>query len=121
MTKITNIISRQVYDSRGNPTIETEVHLDNGLESSAIVPSGASTGTYEAFELRDIENKKYLGKSVLKASEIVNKEISKALRGFNIEDQKKIDNTLINLDGTQQKKRLGASANLFKYSIDIIK
>ena len=112
MPKITNIVSRQVFDSRGNPTVETEVHLDNEKNASAIVPSGASTGTYEAFELRDVENKKYLGKSVLKAIEKVNTEISKALIGINIEDQTKIDKTLIELDGTDQKKRLGANAIL---------
>ena len=112
MPKITSIISRQVFDSRGNPTVETEVHLDNGKRASAIVPSGASTGTYEAFELRDIENKNYLGKSVLKATEKINTEISKALIGINIEDQKKIDKTMIELDGTQQKKRLGANSIL---------
>ncbi len=112
MPKITSIISRQVFDSRGNPTVESEVHLDNGKRASAIVPSGASTGTYEAFELRDIENKNYLGKSVLKATEKINTEISKALIGINIEDQKKIDKTMIELDGTQQKKRLGANSIL---------
>tara|TARA_Y100001970_G_C14225383_1_gene855317 strand:- start:1404 stop:2657 length:1254 start_codon:yes stop_codon:yes gene_type:complete len=112
MPKITKIVSRQVFDSRGNPTIESEVHLDNDKNASAIVPSGASTGTYEAFELRDIENKKYLGKSVLKATEKVNTEISKQLKGINIEDQRKIDKTLIDLDGTEQKKRLGANAIL---------
>jgi len=112
MPKITNIVSRQVFDSRGNPTVEAEVHLDNEKNASAIVPSGASTGTYEAFELRDVENKKYLGKSVLKAIEKVNTEISKALIGINIEDQTKIDKTLIELDGTDQKKRLGANAIL---------
>jgi len=112
MTKINNIISRQVFDSRGNPTIETEVHLDNEKNASAIVPSGASTGTHEAFELRDVENKNYLGKSVLKAIEKVNTEISKALKGQNIEDQKKIDQILIDLDGTIQKKRLGSNAIL---------
>ena len=77
MSKITNIKARQVFDSRGIPTIESEVHLKNGCKASAIVPSGASTGTHEAFELRDIENKKYLGKSVLKAIEKVNGEIAK--------------------------------------------
>ena len=82
MSKITNIKARQVFDSRGNPTIESEVHLNDGSKASAIVPSGASTGSHEAFELRDIENKKYLGKSVLKAIEKVNGEISKALTGF---------------------------------------
>jgi len=112
MSKITKIKGRQVFDSRGNPTIESEIHLDDGCKASAIVPSGASTGSHEAFELRDVENKKYLGKSVLKAIEKVNGEISKALIGFSAEDQKKIDKTLIELDGTKQKKRLGANAIL---------
>ena len=112
MSKITKIKGRQVFDSRGNPTVETEVHLDDGSKASAIVPSGASTGTYEAFELRDLGNKKYLGKSVFQAIEKVNGEISKALTGLPGEDQKKIDNTLIELDGTKQKKRLGANAIL---------
>ena len=112
MPKITNIKARQVFDSRGLPTIESEIYLEDGNKASAIVPSGASTGTYEAFELRDIENKKYLGKSVIKAIEKVNGEISKALTGLNVEDQKKIDETLIKLDGTKQKKRLGANAIL---------
>ena len=112
MAKITNIKARQVFDSRGNPTIESEVSLDDANRASAIVPSGASTGSHEAFELRDIENKKYLGKSVSKAIEKVNIEISKALMGFSIENQKKIDQTLIELDGTKQKKILGANAIL---------
>ena len=112
MPKITNIRAQQVFDSRGIPTIESQVCLDDGSRDSAIVPSGASTGSYESFELRDFENKKYLGKSVSKAIEKVNKEISKALIGFDIEDQKKIDKTLIELDGTKQKKRLGANAIL---------
>jgi len=112
MSKITNIKGRQVFDSRGNPTVEAEVHLDDGSHASAIVPSGVSTGTYEAFELRDLENKDYLGKSVFKALEKVNGEISKALIGFSSEDQKRIDKTLIELDSTKQKKRLGANATL---------
>ena len=112
MSKITNIKGRQVFDSRGNPTVEAEVHLDDGSYASAIVPSGVSTGTYEAFELRDLENKDYLGKSVFKALEKVNGEISKALIGFSSEDQKKIDETLIELDNTKQKKRLGANSTL---------
>ena len=90
MSKIDKIKSHQVFDSRGLPTIETEIYLFNGIKGSAIVPSGASTGTYEAFELRDIENKKYLGKSVLKAVEKINNEISKTLKGFSIHDQEKI-------------------------------
>ena len=112
MPKISKIKARQVFDSRGIPTIESEIHLDDGNKASTIVPSGASTGTHEAFELRDVENKNYLGKSVLKAIEKVNGEISKALIGFVVDDQKKIDKTLIELDGTKQKKRLGANAIL---------
>ena len=112
MPKITNIKARQVFDSRGIPTIESEIYSDDGSKGSAIVPSGASTGTHEAFELRDIENKKYLGKSVLMAMEKVNGEISKALIGLYVADQKKIDKILIDLDGTEQKKRLGANAIL---------
>ncbi len=112
MPKITNIKSRQVFDSRGIPTIESEVFLDDGNVASAIVPSGASTGTHEAFELRDIDNKKYLGKSVLQAIEKVNGEIAKALFGQSPEEQNNIDQILIDLDGTEQKKRLGANAIL---------
>ena len=112
MSKITKIKGRQVFDSRGNPTIEAEVHLDDGSHASAIVPSGVSTGKHEAFELRDLENKDYLGKSVFKALEKVNGEIAKALIGFSSEDQKKIDETLIELDNTKQKKRLGANSTL---------
>ena len=112
MSEITRIIARQVFDSRGNPTIESEIHLRDGCKASAIVPSGASIGTHESFELRDTENKKFLGKSVLKAIEKVNGEISKALIGFSVKDQEKIDKTLIELDGTKQKKRLGANSIL---------
>ena len=112
MAIITKIKALQVFDSRGNPTIETEVYLNDGSKSSAIIPSGASTGTHEAFELRDLENKNYLGKSVLKAIEKVNGEISKALIGLPAEDQRKIDNILIELDGTKQKKKLGANSIL---------
>ena len=104
MTKINKIQARQVFDSRGDPTIESEVCLDDGNKASAIVPSGISKGTHEAFELRDSEDKKYLGKSVFKAIEKVNGEISKALIGLPAENQKYIDNTLIELDGTKQKK-----------------
>ena len=112
MSKISNIKGRQVFDSRGNPTVEAEVHLDDGSYASAIVPSGASTGTHEAFELRDLENKEYLGKSVFIALEKVNGEIFKALVGFPSEDQKRIDKTLIELDSTKQKQKLGANAIL---------
>ena len=112
MTKIKKIKGRQVFDSRGNPTVEAEVFLKDGNFASAIVPSGASTGTYEAFELRDKNNKNYLGKSVLKAVENINGPIKKALNNIDINDQKKIDKTLLDLDGTEQKKKLGANAIL---------
>jgi len=112
MAKIKKIKGRQVFDSRGNPTVEAEVFLKDGHSASAIVPSGASTGTYEAFELRDKNNKNYLGKSVLKAVENINGPIKKALNNIDINDQKKIDKTLIDLDDTEQKKKLGANAIL---------
>ena len=112
MAKIKKIKGRQVFDSRGNPTVEAEVFLKDGHFASAIVPSGASTGTYEAFELRDKNNKNYLGKSVLKAVENINGPIKKALINIDINDQKKIDKTLIDLDNTEQKKKLGANAIL---------
>ena len=111
MSKILKIRARQVFDSRGNPTIEAEVFSKN-LSASAICPSGASTGTYEAFEKRDKNNKRYLGKSVLSAVNLVNTKISKKLRGTNIHDQTRIDTTLIILDGTRQKTNLGANAIL---------
>jgi enolase len=111
MSKILKIRARQVFDSRGNPTIEAEVYSKN-LSSSAICPSGASTGTYEAFEKRDKNNKKYLGKSVLTAVNLINTKISKKLKGFNIHDQERIDTILINLDGSRQKTKLGANAIL---------
>ena len=111
MSKILKIRARQVFDSRGNPTIEAEVHSGN-LSAYAICPSGASTGTYEAYEKRDKKNKNYLGKSVLSAVKLVNTKISKKLRGLNIHDQVRIDTTLINLDGTRQKTNLGANSTL---------
>ena len=111
MSKILKIRARQVFDSRGNPTVEAEVYSKN-LSASAICPSGASTGTYEAFEKRDKNNQKYLGRSVLSAINLVNTKISKKLCGTNIHDQMRIDTTLINLDGTRQKTNLGANAML---------
>ena len=102
MSKILKIRARQVFDSRGNPTIEAEVYSKD-QSASAICPSGASTGTYEAFEKRDRNNKKYLGKSVLNAINLVNTKISNKLKGSNIHDQTRIDTILINLDGTRQK------------------
>jgi len=111
MSKILKVKARQVFDSRGNPTIEAEVFTKN-YSASAICPSGASTGTYEAFEKRDKKNKRYLGKSVLSAINLINSLISKKLKGNNIHNQEKIDALMINLDGTRQKTRLGANAIL---------
>ena len=112
MAKIKSIKGRQVFDSRGNPTVEAEVFSDRGHCALAIVPSGASTGTHEAFELRDKENKNYFGKSVFKAVENINTSIAKSLKNIDVSDQKKIDKILIDLDGTEQKKKLGANAIL---------
>ena len=111
MNKITKVHSRQVFDSRGNPTIEAEVFSKN-ISATAICPSGASTGTYEAYEKRDISNKKYLGKSVFSAIKLVNSKISKKLKNTNLHDQEFIDSLLIKLDGTKQKSNLGANAIL---------
>jgi len=111
MSKILKIRARQVFDSRGNPTIEAEAHSGN-LSAYAICPSGASTGTYEAYEKRDEKNKIYLGKSVLSAVNLVNTKISKKLKGIYVHDQVRIDTTLINLDGTRQKTNLGANSIL---------
>ena len=111
MNKITKVHSRQVFDSRGNPTIEAEVFSKN-ISATAICPSGASTGTYEAYEKRDISNKKYLGKSVFSAIKLVNSKISKKLKNTNLHDQELIDSLLIKLDGTKQKSNLGANAIL---------
>ena len=111
MNKITKVHSRQVFDSRGNPTIEAEVFSKN-ISATAICPSGASTGTYEAYEKRDVSNKKYLGKSVFSAIKLVNSKISKKLKNTNLHDQELIDSLLIKLDGTKQKSNLGANAIL---------
>ena len=112
MATIKKIKGRQVFDSRGNPTVEAEVFSENGFSALAIVPSGASTGSHEAFELRDKDNKKYLGKSVFKAVENINGPIAKALNNTDSSEQKKIDKILIELDGTEKKKKLGANAIL---------
>ena len=111
MSKITKVIARQVFDSRGNPTIEAEVFANN-MKARAISPSGASTGTHEAYEKRDKSNKRYLGKSVFKAVKLINTIISKKLKNQNIHNQEKIDYILIKLDGTKQKKKFGANALL---------
>ncbi len=111
MSKISKVKARQVFDSRGNPTIEAEVY--SGYQSaSAICPSGASTGTHEAFEKRDKFNKKYLGKSVFNAVSLINKVISKKIKNQNVHNQARIDSILINLDGTKQKTKLGANSIL---------
>ncbi len=111
MSKILKVKARQVYDSRGNPTIEAEVYTKSN-SASAICPSGASTGTYEAFEKRDIKNKRYLGKSVLSAVNLINTKISNKLKGNSIHNQERIDTLMINLDGTKHKSKLGANAIL---------
>ena len=111
-TNIKNIKAREILDSRGNPTVEVDVFLDNGVFGRAAVPSGASTGEYEAAELRDNDKSRYSGKGVLNAVNNVNNEINKTLIGTDVNDQTKIDNILINLDGTQNKSRLGANAIL---------
>ena len=112
MTEIIDIHARQILDSRGNPTVEVDVTLEDGSMGRAAVPSGASTGAHEAVELRDGDKKIYLGKGVLKAVEAVNGEISDALIGLEAEDQIAIDDAMIALDGTPNKARLGANAIL---------
>ena len=102
-TSIKNIIAREILDSRGNPTVEVDVFLENGNYGRAAVPSGASTGEHEAVELRDNESNRYNGKGVLKAVANVNEKISKALIGANINAQLSIDKTMIDLDGTKNK------------------
>ena len=110
--EIVDVSAREILDSRGNPTVEVEVTLDDGTVGRAAVPSGASTGIYEACELRDGDKSRYLGKGVLKAVENVNVEIAEALQGMNVLDQTSIDKLLIELDGTPNKTRLGANAIL---------
>ena len=112
MAKITKIIGRQVFDSRGNPTVEAEVFLSDKSKGSAIVPSGASTGAFEAYELRDGNKNYFLGKSVLKAVNNINTVINKYLKNIQASNQKKIDKILLDLDGTENKKKLGANALL---------
>ena len=112
MTAITDIFAREILDSRGNPTVEVDVMLENGAFGRAAVPSGASTGAHEAVELRDGDKARYGGKGVLKACDAVNGELFDALSGMDAEDQFLIDNTMIELDGTKNKGRLGANAIL---------
>jgi len=112
VSAIVDVRGREILDSRGNPTVETEVILETGARGRAAVPSGASTGEHEAVELRDKDPKRFLGKGVLKAVENVNGEIKEAVRGFEAREQLDIDRTLIELDGTPNKGRLGANAIL---------
>ena len=112
MTAIVDILAREILDSRGNPTVEVDVLLEDGSVGRAAVPSGASTGAHEAVERRDGNENRYVGKGVLEAVEAVNDEIYDALRGFEAEDQRRIDQALIDLDGTDNKGRLGANAIL---------
>ena len=110
--KISSIHARQILDSRGNPTVEADVVLDDGTLGRAAVPSGASTGTHEALELRDGDNARYQGKSVEQAVENVNGPIAKALHGKDVTDQSSLDKTMLELDGTDNKASLGANAIL---------
>src|ERR1700749_4456974 len=110
MTAILDIIGREILDSRGNPTVEVDVLLEDGAFGRAAVPSGASTGSLEALELRDGDKKRFRGKGVLKAVGNVNGELSDALTGMDAREQRKIDHAMLTLDGTENKLRLGANA-----------
>ncbi len=112
MTAITNISAREILDSRGNPTVEVDVLLEDGSFGRAAVPSGASTGAHEAVELRDGDKSRFLGKGVLKAVEAAQTEILDAIGGMDAEDQVAVDEAMIELDGTANKSRLGANAIL---------
>src|SRR4030095_2750779 len=110
VSEIVSVHARQILDSRGNPTLETDVRLASGASGRAAVPSGASTGEHEAVELRDGDPAAYLGKGVLKAVTNVNREIAQAVVGLDADDQRELDEALIALDGTPTKSRLGANA-----------
>src|SRR3989442_3518798 len=112
MSSIVDVVAREILDSRGNPTVEADVLIESGVMGRAAVPSGASTGKREALELRDKDNGRYGGKGVLKAVEHINTEISEAIMGLDAQEQSFIDKTLIELDGTDNKSRLGANAIL---------
>jgi enolase len=112
MSSIVDVVAREILDSRGNPTVEADVLLESGVMGRAAVPSGASTGTREAIELRDGDASRYLGKGVMQAVENVNTEISEAIIGLDAQEQAFIDQTMIELDGTENKSRLGANAIL---------
>jgi enolase len=112
MTAIVAILGREILDSRGNPTVEVDVLLEDGSFGRAAVPSGASTGAHEAVELRDGDKRRYLGKGVLKAVAAVNGEIAETLVGYDAEDQRDLDLAMLALDGSANKGRLGANAIL---------
>ena len=109
---IEDIRALEVLDSRGNPTVQVEVITEGGFYGRAIVPSGASTGSFEAIELRDEEMDRYLGKGVKKAVNNVNEKIAKKIRGMNVYNQREIDQLLLNIDGTENKSKIGANATL---------
>ena len=112
MAKIISLKGRQVFDSRGNPTVEAEIFLDDGTSASAISPSGASTGAFEAHELRDEDQSKFLGKSVNTAVQNINDKISSKLKNLSPDQQENIDKILLELDGSENKTNLGANATL---------
>ena len=112
MAKIVKVIGREIIDSRGNPTVEAEVHLEGGFVGLAAAPSGASTGSREALELRDGDKSRFLGKGVLKAVSAVNNEIANAIVGKDGSAQAEIDQIMIDLDGTENKSKFGANAIL---------
>src|SRR5579885_1327486 len=112
MNKITKVFARQIIDSRATPTVEVDLYLEDGLMGRAAVPSGASTGTHEALELRDGDKTHFLGKGVLKAVENVNKTISDAIVGKDFDTQEALDSFLLEMDGTDSKSNLGANAIL---------
>ncbi len=112
MTAIIEVVAREILDSRGNPTVEADVLVESGAMGRAAVPSGASTGSREAIELRDVDPQRYFGKGVQKAVEHVNTEICEAVLGLDVSEQAYIDKVLVELDGTENKSRLGANAIL---------
>ena len=112
MVEIKNILAREIIDSRGMPTVEVEIEVSSKIFSRASIPSGASTGTFEAYELRDNNKKRFFSKGVLKAVDFINSEIKQTIMGFDVTDQKNVDETLVELDGTKNKSRLGANSIL---------
>ena len=115
MAKIKSVKGRQVFDSRGNPTVEAEIFLDDGSSATAISPSGASTGAFEAHELRDKEQNKFLGKSVNIAVQNINNKISNKLKNLDFNQQEKIDKILLELDGSENKTNLRCKCNISSF------